>query len=256
MSHADRAELASWHSLLTTPDALAMGARFTHLGQGGVFTTPGVPHVMFNRAIGVPRSLWPQATRLLEASGQPWFLHGRGDEEPAGCVRYPRSWLKLHRLAAPMAWPSPPQGLTLRQATTDDAADVGRIYCDAFDIPESGRRLVAAIVGRSGWEALVVADGRAVVGIGLMFVDGDQGYLAGGATVASHRRRGVQRALVQARIARAEELGLREVFTETGEAKAGEPQHSFRNLERGGLVVREVRHNYCVPGTTWAALVT
>ena len=46
------------------------------------------------------------------------------------------------------------------------------------------------------------------------------------------------------RIAEAGAAGCRHVFSETGEAVPGDPQHSYRNMERLGLQKAGVVDNY------------
>jgi hypothetical protein len=45
----------------------------------------------------------------------------------------------------------------------------------------------------------------------------------------------------------ANDEGCEHVFTETGEAVDGDPQHSYRNIERAGFQTSVLRQNYA-PG--------
>jgi hypothetical protein len=54
--------------------------------------------------------------------------------------------------------------------------------------------------------------------------------------------------LLSRRIRDALDLGVRMMVTETGEALEGEPQHSYRNIERFGFRGAYTRQNW-VPGS-------
>jgi hypothetical protein len=50
-----------------------------------------------------------------------------------------------------------------------------------------------------------------------------------------------------ARIEHAVSLGARHLFTETGEAVEGDPQHSYRNILKAEFVETRLRANYAPP---------
>lgn len=255
MHPCESIELECWADLLSVPAAREAGAVVRRLGPGAVFTTPTVDHVMFNRSIGVSGTRLLDAVRDLDRTGNRYFVHQHPHElqatRPLGLEPYPRSWVKLVRdMAIPVE--AAASDVPIRAALPSDAGSMAQLFCDAFDIPASGVEVIAGIVGRPRWHVSVVEDGGRVVALGLLFVDGEVGYLAGGATARSHRRRGIQRALVQHRIHQARDLGVGLLCTETGEEKVGEPQHSFRNLVRSGFEPSGVRHNLCRPGTSWS----
>ena len=49
---------------------------------------------------------------------------------------------------------------------------------------------------------------------------------------------------MRARLAAATEAGCEAMFTETGEAVPGDPQHSYRNIERYGFRPGLLRENW------------
>ena len=53
-----------------------------------------------------------------------------------------------------------------------------------------------------------------------------------------------QGAIMSARIQAAIDAGCTRIFTETGEAVPGDPQHSYRNIERYGFVAGDLRENW------------
>jgi hypothetical protein len=94
----------------------------------------------------------------------------------------------------------------------------------------------------------VTYDGDEPAGAGGLFAAGDAAWLGAGATRPAFRRRGSHGAIIAARLARAEELGLRVAVSETGDRGDGRPGASYANLERAGLAVRYVRPNLLSPG--------
>ncbi len=74
------------------------------------------------------------------------------------------------------------------------------------------------------------------------------GYLGFAATLADHRRKGAQSALLAARIRRARELGCDVVLTETGELRDDLPGNSYRNILRAGFEEVAVTENWLRPG--------
>jgi hypothetical protein len=63
-------------------------------------------------------------------------------------------------------------------------------------------------------------------------------------TLPAFRRRGSQGALLRRRIKAALELGCDVMVTATGVAAPGDPQHSYRNIERVSFRLAGVRENY------------
>ena len=82
---------------------------------------------------------------------------------------------------------------------------------------------------------------------GALFVQGDIGWLDWGATAPAFRRRGGQSAVRRQRMLMARELGCRLIATETGEAVAGAPRHSYGNITRMGFRTAYLRENYAPP---------
>jgi GNAT superfamily N-acetyltransferase len=126
------------------------------------------------------------------------------------------------------------------------ADDFGRIVSDAFGMPEACRPMMAGIVHDPRWHLFVSFDGDTPTGAGALFVDHGNGWLEWGATDEAFRRRGSQGAIMAARIALAQELGCENLFTETGEAVEGDPQHSYTNILKSGFEELKLRANYAL----------
>ncbi len=250
-SHRELERRASTTFVEATPPAIR-----DELGMGLVAIGPGVAlccragGLLFNRAIDVPADRLADAVRVYRERGIERFFVQFDDDLPAiehaaasaGLARYPRAWVVLRRDAAPP--PAVATDLEVGTAGAGDGEAAGRILAAAFDLPASLGAFVPALIGRDGWDVVVARDAGNVVGVGLTcFVD-DIAYLAGGATAPAYRGRGAQGALMALRIERAIARGCRWITSETGEAVAGDPQHSFHNMIRCGFEVVARRHNY------------
>jgi len=81
---------------------------------------------------------------------------------------------------------------------------------------------------------------------GALFIDKGLAWLGLGATLASHRGRGAQNAILARRITDALAAGVRGLVTETGLPAPGEEaaHPSFRNIRRAGFEIAYARANY------------
>ncbi len=114
---------------------------------------------------------------------------------------------KLYRSTAEP--PSIPTALRIEQIDRTRAATLADVLAE---IPEyapatTWRPLAERQVGRAGWRHYLAFDGDRAVAIGALFVDGEAGWLGGGATLPAYRGRGAQGALIARRIRDAAELG-------------------------------------------------
>lgn len=137
--------------------------------------------------------------------------------------------------------------LQLRVAGTELGADFGRVVAEGFGLPAAIAPWLAALPGRASWICLLAFDGASPVAAGAAYLDGDHAWLGFGATLASHRRRGAQSALLARRIEEAAARGARVAVTETGERLPDRPSHSYRNLLRAGFQERYLRQNWLSP---------
>jgi hypothetical protein len=170
---------------------------------------------------------------------------------PAGLVRYRRNWVKLAGPVAKLESIAPKSLLVIRPARAIHARACGEVFCRGFDLPLAAAELFSAVIGRPQWRVLTALDGDTVAGVGYLYHSGEVAYLAGATTARSHRRRGVQRALLVARLRAAAELGCRLAVSETGEDADGDPQHSLRNMRRLGLEAIGVTENLADERLCW-----
>jgi hypothetical protein len=101
-----------------------------------------------------------------------------------------------------------------------------------FGMPSNFGPSLGAAIGRPGWHHYRGYDGTHPVAVGALFVDGGIGWLGFGATVASHRNRGGQGAIMARRIRDAKALNCLVVHTETGAETPESPNPSYRNMVR------------------------
>lgn len=256
---AARNDADAWCDLASSPAALARGATVIHLAEGSVMMTPSVDHLLFNRVFGVPTHAIAEVARLYARHRvSNWMMHVAEEDldevrqlgSTFAVERFHRPWAKLARTRGPV--PECPCDLAIDEARPDDAVAVATLFTEGFDMPSSAVPLVAALVGRPRWEVLVARDGNQVVGIGLAF-DGHGGTsLEGGVTAPTHRCRGIQGALMAARVRRAFTRGSTWVSSETGVAVPGQPNSSWRNMERCGLRQVALWHNVVPRGARWS----
>lgn len=156
-----------------------------------------------------------------------------------------RSWMKFQRDARPIE--APETELTIREIDARDAEAFGRVVAPCFDMSATFGQILAAAVPLDNWHVFMAFYGDTPAGAGCLITYNGVGLLDMGATQADFRRRGVQGAVMAARINKAAELGLNRLFTETGEAVEGEAQHSYGNILRYGFTEWYARYNY-MPG--------
>jgi ribosomal protein S18 acetylase RimI-like enzyme len=134
-------------------------------------------------------------------------------------------------------FPDPPDGCAIRRGQTEEAPELGAIVERAFfpeGAPEAYKGLLTPLYQMPG--ALTFAadiDGAAVAcGVGLVISDHRIFAICGAGTTAEFRRRGLQTALLHARLASAAQAGCEYavVVTQGGSA-------SQRNCERLGFNV-------------------
>lgn len=159
----------------------------------------------------------------------------------AGLARN-RGWTQFVRTAGPVA--SIPTELRVVRIGREDAERFARIVAPAFDLSDRAIPALAAMVGLRGWYHFMSFDGDIPAGAGALRVANGIGWLDWGATSPEYRGRGSQSAILAERIRSAATLGCRVLYSETGEAVPGDPQHSFRNLVKVGFSPSHTRENF------------
>jgi GNAT superfamily N-acetyltransferase len=214
-------------------------------GDGTVLALSDDGHALFNRAAGFEE---PVTAGLLDliierfgaagaSSGTFKFapsLVPDGLCEARGLVPQPAT-VKVVRETGTV----PDLGTDLRvgPVAAGDEEEWLRVALDPFDgSPPLLGEVLGAVFGHRSSHRFGAWDGDRLVAAGVLFVDGPTGVLKGGATLASHRSRGAQAALIAARVAAAAETGCRWVVSETAAPEPGRPVTSLNNLLRAGFV--------------------
>ena len=125
-------------------------------------------------------------------------------------------------------------------------ADVATFLRRAWGVPSPEAEWLSGVHHQPDWHCFVAYDGDEAVGGGMLYVLEDAGWIGVAATQPEYRGRGVQNAMFAARFDRARELGLKELFTETGITDP--PGPSYRNMLRAGFEPAYERPVYTLPG--------
>lgn len=157
-----------------------------------------------------------------------------------GFERHPRTWAKFI-FDGPR--PIVRTDLTIREIDTRHASAFGEVACAAFDLPAAAARWISAIVGRPNFRTFMAFADETPVAGGTVFIKDGGAWLGFGATLATHRGRGAQSAILATRILAALDAGIRLISTETGIPHVGEAGPSFKNIQRVGFRVAYGRPN-------------
>jgi GNAT superfamily N-acetyltransferase len=258
----ERAELQALHGAAPEEVRNALGLACDAIGTALVSLAGALPAsaIVVNRAIGLGvtapadrETVDAILERYRRAGVRRYFVHVHPAAGPPGL----RDWLLAQGLERTRAWvkftrgrESPPAVATsveVRRARPEDMAAFSRIAAVAFDLGDAATAWLSCLDRAIGWRAYVgLIDGE-IVGTGGLFVQDGIGWLDFGATAPQFRGRGSQSALLRKRIMDALDLGCRVLATATGEAVAGDPQHSYKNIKIMGFREAYVRENYAPP---------
>jgi hypothetical protein len=111
-----------------------------------------------------------------------------------------------------------------------------------FSVP-----LAAMLIGRPHWHHYVARDGSTLVASATMYVRDGFAWLGAAGTLASHRGRGAQGAMIARRIDDARALGCHTFTTETMPDRPGKPNPSSHNMERVGFQLAYRRPSWVFP---------
>ena len=258
---AEARALLAWHAAFVDAGIASYDWRIEPIGDALCSVCASDPSILMNRVLELGSSAPPSGEQLSEirrvyadAGIERFFLHlvpERKDRRSnnllaaAGYEKY-RGWMKFVRGDG-----------SLRSAQTDlDVRPVGPEYGNAFaaivipafDMKPGSSPVVALLPAVKGQQAFMIFHGDRPAGTGAVFIDGDVAALDWGATHPDFRRRGGQTAVLGARILFALERGCRLICTMTGEAVAGDPQHSYSNIRKNGFEEAYLRENW-IPST-------
>jgi GNAT superfamily N-acetyltransferase len=258
----ERAALADLQSAATPQLVEELRLRALTIGSALVSVAGGLPAsaIVINRAIGVGLSspeteetVSELVTAYRSAGIHRYFVQRHPAAQPAQLVDWllsaklekVRGWQKFRRGQA--AAPKIRTDLRIEQVGPEHGEAFGRIVCDAFDLGDVAVPWLARLPGRPGWHVFMSFDGDEPAGAGTIFSKDGLAWVDFGATAPKHRRRGSQSSLLARRVQHALDLGCRELFTCTGEEVPGDPQHSYKNIQKAGFQEDYLRENYAPP---------
>lgn len=266
MSHeSESVELAALRAIHeAAPPAVraALGLGLHEVGGVTVSVAAREPSILINRALGL--GVFAPASRetvravkdvYRQAGVRRFFLHVHPEAKPPelrgwlaeeGLVPY-RRWAKFEHDLAPARLPDPSGELRVERVDPlrpRHAADFGRIAAAGFGMTEGSAALLAAMVDHPGWRLHVIFDGDAPASAGATFVHGDTAWFDFAATDPAYRCRGAHRQRLAHSLADAAAIGCKRAMTETGDWVEGDPQHSYKNIERAGFRMVYLRDNY------------
>jgi hypothetical protein len=255
LERVERAANAALFAHAPAEVARTLGLAHRRVGDGLLMLSRLLDHVMICRVqgLGVERPATADAldeavAAFRDAGIKNWVVQlAPGADALArllaarGFARHPRTWAKfLYRADGP---PAARTDLAVREVGAEHARAAAEIACAAFEMPPSAVPWIAALVGKPRFRTCLAFDGDRPVATGTVFIDGDAAWLGFGATLASHRGRGAQGAILAARIEAAMDAGAKLISTETGIPHAGEAGPSFKNIQRSGFRVAYERPN-------------
>ncbi|NIP37667.1 MAG: GNAT family N-acetyltransferase [Candidatus Dadabacteria bacterium] len=215
------------------------------------------PSILLNRALGLgtkqeitAESIERVAEVYRSKSIKNYFMHIYEDsltDDARELLNGPkfvkkRGWMKFRSYK-----PEPIESKTalrVEKVGPDKSADFGMVVCRAFGMLDISVPLMAGLANDERWKLYVTYDGDKPAGAGALFICENMGWFEWGATLPEFRRRGSQASIMAARINLAREYGCKYIFTETGEAVEGGPQHSYKNIMRAGYEESIMRQNY------------
>ncbi|WP_088347717.1 MULTISPECIES: hypothetical protein [Rhodomicrobium] len=240
----------------------ALGLDCATLDTAGLLAARKLPVSVFNRAIGLgagqaatqdallaaiawmrshgaPASVLQIAPVAMPPELQSWIA-------AAGLKPQGTGWAKLWRRSSTVAEHGLATSLTVREIGEAHAADFGAVVAGGFGMPAMSAGWFAGVIGKPGFKSYLAYDGETPVASGVLYVEGDWGWIGFGATLADARRRGAQNALLARRIRDGLAMGARTLVAETGQPAPGEEDRhpSYRNLRRAGFETAYVRLNY------------
>jgi len=217
-----------------------MGAEVRTFEGALALRTPGFPGSVFNRAYGFSDALIDEVPGVID-----WFKAGIGGvfelapgepiEKTARLLAeagYAQSGFHA-TMAGPIGLADAPSG-GVEVARVDNETDLtafSDVYHRGWEI--TGFRVpMAPWLTAPGWSLYLARLNGEPAGAAILYVVGEDGYLADGAVDPAFRRHGVHRALLDRRCADAKAAGARRIFGGCDFLSA-----SYRNQLRKGLVL-------------------
>ena len=219
-------------------DAVVLGGGRGELAGGAMCVQlPAVPMMELNRAIVLGPVVDPDAIAAWFGGPHTIATHDEslGRELASRGYTRARTWMKFERGAAP----APAAATEARIEETLDGELFGYLL--------GGGAELGGMVGAPGWRCFVGWVGDEPAACGALYADGTSAWLGAAFTREEFRGRGLQSALLAARIEAALAGGATLLASETGEQLPERPSTSYRNLLRAGFREAFLRANWTSP---------
>jgi len=257
---AEAIERAEWRDAYRAADpatAAALGMRLERAGDADLLMMTSVDMLLFNRVLGLGVETPATEEALDEAIGRfraarvPRYLI---DISPAARpILLPdwiaarglslfNNWVKLTRRIEAIAIPH--TSARIAEIGSDHARDFGRIIQVVFGLTEIVADWTSALVGRPGRRHFMAFERDKPVGTASVYMEGAWAQFGYATVLPEARGRGIQAALIAARVRAAHESGCRMASMETAEETLEKPGYSLRNARKMGFEVAYLRPNY------------
>jgi len=168
----------------------------------------------------------PDMTRCLEQAG----------------MKKSRGWMKFIHNNEPVTARN--TDLDIRKIGPEHAEDFARIAIPCFDLTDALLPLIVSLVHHPDYHLYMGFDNDRPAAAGALFYKDGTGFCDWGSTHRDFRGRGFQGALLARRINDGLSMGANAIYTATGEAVPGDPQHSYKNIMRYGFREYYLRENW------------
>jgi GNAT superfamily N-acetyltransferase len=256
LEEAYAATLADWVLAVPLPQRVRTGVQVYYPAGATCTLVADIASTLPNQVLGlgieepVTEELLEEIIRFYGSTATDFLLQLSPLARPSDLKRLllDQGFVGFGRSVQMVGDARPPSGtadtrLRVERVGKELAGVYGEIAERGFAIPGTAF-LFAAHVGRPSWTAYLAYESDDPVAFGSLRVDGDVGILYGAGTLAEHRGKGAQSALIAARIEDATAAGCKILTVETGEERNGVPNPSFRNLQRMGFRVAYFRERF------------
>jgi GNAT superfamily N-acetyltransferase len=257
---AEAIERAEWRDAFLAADhatAVALGMRAERVGDADVLMMSSVDMLIFNRVAGLgvetpaTEEVLDEAIERFHEARVPRYLIDispaarpilLGDWIAARGLSLFNNWVKLTRKTEAMAIPH--TSTRIVEIGRDHALDFGRIIQAVFGLTDIVADWTSALVGRPGRRHFMAFERDKPVGTAAIYMEGEWAQFGYATVLPEARGRGIQAALIAARVRAAHESGCRLASMETAEETLEKPGYSLRNARKMGFQVAYLRPNY------------
>ena len=254
---AERSAMDGFYEAIPVHTREALGMQRIDTEECCIYLARHEPDILLNRVINLgahkpvsERTLSDIVGLYAEAGISRYFLQ----VQPWVVPPHTWQWIFRHNLVRQRGWTvfhrdnrpvdSARSDLRVELIGPDHANDFAHIVARGFGLSEAVRPALQAMVGQDNWYHFMSFAGDRPAGAAALHVCDGLAWLDWAATDPEFRARGSQSALLSARIQHAIDLGCHGMTSETGEAVANDPQHSFNNLMRFGFTPTHTRDNF------------